>query len=119
MYGGWSGHATAANQAFDEIFVLTIPAFEWIQVSYTPKNPRHALTCHAVGGSQILTIGGLDSDDTSSNSDAYLAVFGTPDPFTQGLNIFDLHTLWWADHYSASPQPYHQSSSIQKIYAAK
>ena len=119
MYGGWSGHATAANTAFDEIFILSLPAFTWSKVEYTPQHPRHALTCHAVGGGQILTIGGLDSDNTVDNANAYLSVFSSPDPFVQGLGVFDLGTLSWQDHFSSNPGAYKQADSIMKIYTSR
>lgn len=119
MYGGWSGHATAANTPFDEIFVLSLPAFTRSKVDYTPQHPRHALTCHAVGGGQILTIGGLDSDNTEDNANAYLSVFSSPDPFAQGLGVFDLGTLSWKDHYSANPREYQQADLIKNIYSSR
>lgn len=87
-------------------------------MEYTPAHPRHGLTCESVGGGQILTIGGLDSDSTEPESDVYLTVFDSPDPFTQGLNVFDLGTLWWADQYTASPAPYTPALAIQAVYAA-
>lgn len=117
MYGGWSGRATSANRPYDEIHVLSLPAFQWHKVQYTTTSPRHGLTCESVGGGQILTIGGLDSDNTEPESDVYLTVFDSVDPFTQGLNVFDLKTLWWADQYTASPGPYTPAPAIQQIYA--
>jgi len=54
MYAGWDGN-NYGNQD-DTIHILSLPAFHWIQVQYTPKSGRFAHTCHSVGGSQILTI---------------------------------------------------------------
>jgi hypothetical protein len=116
MYAGWTGRNTAANLPYDEIFVLTLPAFQWIQVQYPPKYPRHTVTCHSVGGSQILTVGGLASDSTSDPT-AYIAVFNNQDPFAQGLGVFDMTTLQWKDKYEAKPVDYHQPSVISEIYA--
>ena len=80
-------------------------------------HPRHGLTCESVGGGQILTIGGLDSDSTEPESDVYLTVFDSVDPFTQGLNVFALGTLSWAEKYTAKPGPYTPALDIQAIYA--
>ena len=117
LFGGWSGRATSANMPFDEIHILTLPAFQWYKVQYPPLNPRHTVTCHSVGGGQILTIGGLNSDNTEPNPDVYLNVFEGHDPFAQGLNVFDLSTLWWKDQYTANPGPYVASKTIMDIYA--
>jgi len=117
LYGGWSGRATSANMPFDEIHILTLPAFQWYKVQYPPLNPRHTVTCHSVGGGQILTIGGLNSDNTEPDPDVYLNVFEGHDPFAQGLNVFDLSTLWWKDQYTANPGPYVASKTIMDIYA--
>ena len=60
VHGGWTGTFGAPSIPFDTIHILTLPAFHWIQVSYTTTSPRTGLTCNAVGASQILTIGGSD-----------------------------------------------------------
>lgn len=121
MYAGWSGHLGAASIPFDEIYILTLPAFYWIKVDYPPQHPRHGLTCNAVGGSQILTIGGLDSNSIhTTDTLTYTSPYDTtPDPFAQGLAIFDMTTLQFADQYTANASPYVQSDKIQNYYETR
>lgn len=118
MYAGWAGHLGPAAIPFDEIYVLTLPAFNWIKVDYPPQYPRHGLTCNAVGGSQILTIGGLDTNSKHTiDTYVYVSPFDTtPDPFTQGLAIFDLTTLQFADKYTAKAPRYVQSDTVKNYY---
>ena len=121
MYAGWDGRLGTQSIPFDEIYILTLPAFHWIKVDYPPQNPRHALTCNAVGGSQILTIGGLDTNSEHTIDDlTYTSPFDTAaDPFTQGLAIFDMTTLKFATQYTANASPYVQSDMVKNYYATR
>ena len=106
---------------YDTINILTLPAFHWISVPYYPQNPRHGLSCNAVGGSQILTIGGVDSKakvahgspdkNTKSTFDSH------PDPFAQGLAVFDMTSLAFSDHFTARAPPYEQSDVVKQFYS--
>jgi len=79
------------------------------------------LTCNAVGGSQIVIVGGLDSNSKvtfGSVVDITASVLdSTPDPFAQGLAIFDMTALAFADKYTANASPYVQSDQIKQFYA--
>jgi len=124
MYAGWNGNLGAAAIPYDEAYVLTLPGFFWIKAKYPAAHPRHGLTCNAVGGSQILTVGGVDTDTTLTHTGSGLeldqATFSqSPDPFTQGLAIFDMTTLSFASQFTAPPPPYVQSDPVQKYYAQK
>ena len=120
MYGGYDTRPGTAAIPYDTIHILTLPAFHWIAVPYNPQNPRHGHTCHGVGGSQILVIGGADANPkvtTGSDEDINRSRFETPDPlFKQGLGIFDLTTLSWKDKYSAKPPAYTWSEPIKSFY---
>ena len=124
MYAGWNGNLGAAAIAYDEVYVLTLPGFYWIKAKYPAAHPRHGLTCNAVGGSQILTIGGVDTNTVLTHSGTGLqldqATFSqSPDPFTQGLAIFDMTTLTFASQYTANAPPYVQSDPVQQYYSQK
>ncbi|MCJ1271096.1 hypothetical protein MMC22_010995 [Lobaria immixta] len=118
MYAGWAGHLGAAAIPFDEIYILTLPAFHWIEVYYPPQHPRHGVTCNAVGGSQILTIGGLDTNSKHTvDTLVYTSPYDTtPDPFAQGLAIFDMTSLQFADKYIAKAPQYVQSDTVKFYY---
>ncbi|KAK0728247.1 hypothetical protein B0T26DRAFT_767475 [Lasiosphaeria miniovina] len=119
VYGGWAGELGSAAVSYDEAFVLTLPGFRWIKADYPARHPRYGLTCNAAGGGQVLTIGGVDpTQNMSASADAYEAVFGTPDPFVQGLAVFDLGSLAWKDAYVSKPAAYVSAPQIQKYYNA-
>lgn len=118
IYAGWRGKLGSDAISLDEAFVLTLPGFRWIQASYPALYPRHGLTCNAVGGGQILTIGGVDTSQNDS-SDPYKSTFSTPDPFIQGLAVFSLSTLGWKDNYQSNPGPYTAAPAVQAYYRSK
>lgn len=121
VYAGWGTHLGPAAIQYDTINILTIPAFHWISVPYNPKHPRHAHSCNAVGGSQILTIGGVDSNSHVATGIVQSIVESTfassRDPFTQGLAIFDMTTMAFSDHFSARAPPYEQSEAVKQFYS--
>ena len=104
----------------DTINILTLPAFHWISVSYNPQNPRHGHSCNSVGGSQILVIGGVDTNCKAAtvNETADMATFDTtPDPFLQGLAIFNMTSLKFSDQYTAEAPDYEQSDLVKHFYS--
>ena len=105
---------------YDTINILTLPAFHWISIPYTPKSPRHGLSCNAVGGSQILTIGGVDSNSRVTGGNIESIVESTfdssPDPFVQGLAIFDMTAMAFSDQFIAGTPPYEQSEVVKQFY---
>ncbi|KAL8830529.1 MAG: hypothetical protein Q9191_001376 [Dirinaria sp. TL-2023a] len=113
VYAGWNTESGSAAIPLDTIHVLTLPAFHWIQVPYEPRFPRHAHSCISVGGSQILIIGGLDTNTAGTLQ----ATFSTPDPFAQGLAIFDMTALRFADQFTATAPPYVQSNRVKQFYS--
>ena len=102
---------------YDTISVLTLPAFHWITVPYNPQHPRHGHSCNPVGGSQVISIGGVDSTANSSANLDWFNAYNAPDPFAQGLAIFDMTTLSFADHYNSDAPPYEQSEEVKRFYA--
>ncbi|CAL3969373.1 unnamed protein product [Diplocarpon coronariae] len=121
IYAGWGGHLGADALPYDEIYILTLPAFQWIKVSYPPARPRHGHTCETVGNRQMLVIGGVDTrQDTPTNAapSVDLVTFATRDQFAQGLAIFDMTRLSWAAQYDADAAAYAQSDPVMSYYAS-
>ena len=118
VYAGWDGQLGPDAVPLDEAFVLTLPAFQWIKVSYPAASPRLGVQCTPVGGSQILTVGGADAAQNGPH-DVYSDVFNSTDPFNQGLNIFDMNKLAFASTFSANPPEYTAATVIQEFYASK
>ncbi|KAK3378325.1 hypothetical protein B0H63DRAFT_525561 [Podospora didyma] len=136
VYAGWAGKLGSSAIPYDQAFVLTLPGFHWVEADFAALHPRHGLTCHAVGGGQILTIGGVDMTQSSSSSKndsssggSYADVFNTPNPFAQGLAIFDLGSLSWKSLYTPpssskkntgrKPEDGFDSPSLKSIFAAE
>ncbi|KAL8993207.1 MAG: hypothetical protein Q9169_006519 [Polycauliona sp. 2 TL-2023] len=120
LYAGNNRHLGPDAVPYDEIFILTLPAFHWFKVDYPPQHPRSGHSCNALGGSQIISIGGLDANPKIflyNYTDIYRSAFNsTVDPFAQGLGIFNLTSLTWADHFTADARPYSQSQPIKNFY---
>ena len=119
VYAGWGTILGANAVQFDTINILTLPAFHWISVPHDPKTSRIGLSCNAVGGSQILTIGGRDANlDRGGNAISVSeSSYNSPDPNAQGLAIFDLTNLIWLDQYTAGAPPYEQSDPVKQFYS--
>ena len=123
VYGGTDGNLGAESVPYDTISILTLPAFRWVSVSYNPQNPRIGHTCHAVGGGQIAVVGGADANCQQVVGD-FAAVgrssFTRPDPFSQGLAIFDMNELQFVSRYTANGAAmYEQSDEIKAVYAGQ
>ncbi|KAI8220050.1 Kelch repeat-containing protein [Colletotrichum sp. SAR 10_86] len=61
---------------YDDIYILTIPSFQWIRGPYpansnvTGEFPKSMMSCNVVDNSQMLVIGGSYSNDTTYSCDA-------------------------------------------------
>ena len=118
VYAGWGGHLGDAALDYDEAFVLSLPAFQWFKAEYPPAAPRHGVTCAAVGGAQVLTVGGVDTLQNGPD-ELYNDVYNTSDPFTFGLNIFDMNKMAFASSYVAKAPEYTGAPQVKQYYASK
>ena len=121
VYAGYSGEIGPSSLPLDTVNILSLPAFNWFSVAYNPQNPRTRHTCEGVGGSQIAIIGGYDANSkvtTGSGNDIIRSEFSTPDPFAQGLAIFDLRTLdFAAECIAGGGAVYEPNDVITQFYA--
>ncbi|KAI4257003.1 MAG: hypothetical protein LQ352_001831 [Teloschistes flavicans] len=108
VYGGYGGNLGAGAEQYDEIWALTLPAFQWIKVDASHNSARIGHTCHIVGKSQLLSIGGADA----AQSDPW----STVDPAFQGLGTFDLNNWNWTNGYDANAAPYKRADPLVKLY---
>lgn len=78
MYGGQS---IFNDVPFDDIWILSLPTFTWIQVPSPLNNPpgRTGHTCHAIG-SEMLVLGGWTADDVCEVAD---------------IHVFNMSSLRW------------------------
>lgn len=61
IYGGAGMEPDTSG--FDDVYILTIPSFQWIKMfpddgNVTGSTPHHSLTCNVVDGAQMLILGG-------------------------------------------------------------
>lgn len=118
VYAGWNNTLGDYATSFDAAYVLSLPSFNWFKADYVASNPRHALTCEHIGGGQVLTIGGLDTSQHDA-SNQYRGVFHTVDPFPQGLGIFDLSSMSFAESFEANRTTYDYADALSTYYQTR
>lgn len=106
VFGGLGGD----NRPYDDVFILSLPAFTWTTAPYMPKSPRYLHSCAVVGKRQMLVVGGVDENIWNSL---------TPDPWPQGLGIFDMTDLKWKTDYDANAEDYETPSTVRLWYEEK
>ena len=89
------------NMALDEVFVLSIPSFNWQKADYTPSHPRVDHSCNVIGNRQMVVIGG--QNPASDNGTALLE---TPDVWANGIGVFEMTKMEWNARYNASAAEY-------------
>lgn len=92
-------------EIFDDLYVLTIPGFYW-QAVYNGNSPRTRHTCEVIGNRQMVVVGGLSNR----------ASWTDPDPFLQGLGIFDMTDMNWSPSYNANAAAYESSEAVKSWY---
>ena len=118
MYGG---HVLRDYHTPNEVFILSIPAFQWFQAEYQPAIPRSLHTCHTTNTNQLIIIGGVNPTYTNywsvglSNSSGY----ESRDSWAEGIGIFDMTTLKFKDSYEAKAKPYEPPKLIKSFYRDK
>ena len=119
VYAGDNGTLGASSVPCDTVNILSLPAFNWFSAAYNPQNPRSGHTCEGVGGGQIAIIGGKDANPpVNIQGPQAETTLSTPDPFAQGLAIFDLRTLEFASEYKAGGGAvYEPNQVISQFYA--
>lgn len=118
VYAGWNNTLGDRAVSFDAAYVLSLPSFNWFRADYAAAAPRHGLTCNHIGGGQVLTVGGLDTSQSDA-SDQYRGVYHTEDPFPQGLAVFDLASLSFADAFDANRTTYDYADAVQTYYQTR
>ena len=107
------------GEKFDEIYVLTLPAFRWFRANHTSTSPRWGHTCHATNTRQMIMIGGtnpLNSTYFDSNGD----LGGEPqDPWEQGIAVLDMTTLKFKNSFQFRADLYEPPYAIQQYYNSR
>jgi hypothetical protein len=90
FFGGQNLVPYAEQLQYDDMYILTIPAFQWIKIDMSNQSippARAGHTCDIVGR-QMVVIGGFTSTEISCDS--------------PGIYVFDATTLEWTTGYSSA-----------------
>ena len=106
IYGGFN---IENHRAYETVYVLTIPAFQWIKILDTDNQEsrlpgqeigRHEQTCHLYGDRQMVMLGGqLSFQDVAQNNE-------TCNPWHPVIRILDTTTFEWQTEFIPTPEPY-------------
>ncbi|KAK6518330.1 hypothetical protein TWF506_005489 [Arthrobotrys conoides] len=100
MYGGITYDENRTPRYLDDVWILTLPSFQWIKI-FEGESPRYGHTCHvAPKGRQMITIGGLGGYYTANFNDSQC------DWEAKSVALYDLTTLQWSSTYLAHSEPY-------------
>lgn len=105
MYGGWD--PTQSNKYFDEVWVLSLPSFTWVEI-YNGTAPRFGHSCHTVGNRQMITIGGLDNVNATDYCDwefMSVAIYDLTDGTVNG----------WGSIFSVDKPPYQVNAQVSAV----
>lgn len=91
MYGGRDG----VNTYYDEVWILSLPSFQWVQVN-SGSSPRYGHTCHVAGNRQMITVGGATTSKVATDCDWE----------TKGVGVLDMSSISWGSAYDANASPY-------------
>ncbi|KUJ23150.1 uncharacterized protein LY89DRAFT_679956 [Mollisia scopiformis] len=111
VFGGTTGvsQTAATNLTLSKVYILTMPAFQWIETNVTATIWRALHTCSVIGNRQMISIGGIpDQDQLPAN---------WFDPWTNGMQIFDMTELFWTDSYNASAAEYEAPDVVKQFYS--
>jgi hypothetical protein len=107
--------ATIADQARnvlrDEVFVLTIPGFNWQKAKYSSQWPRMGHTCNVVGYRQMANCG-----RTQPSASSKLKLLSRKDPWANGIGIFDMTERQWKSKYEAQAASYVTPQVVKSWY---
>ncbi|KAJ9611459.1 hypothetical protein H2200_004643 [Cladophialophora chaetospira] len=96
------------NEAFRDVYILSLPAFQWFRAHRPDTTRRTGHRCQLIGNRSMLVIGG----GLFANSDLTKV-----DPHPNGLGIFDLSTLQWTTTYNATAPAYERPTMVQDYYS--
>lgn len=85
------------------VYVLSLPSFNWQKQSVASNIGRYMHSCNVIGNGQMVVVGGI------------VGANNIPDPWPQGLGVFDMSAMEWAASYNASAAPY-VTPKVTKAY---
>lgn len=74
------------------------------------------MTCTSTKNRQAIIVGGTSTDQASIPDPQN---WEAQDPWTKGINVFDMTTLNFTDKYDAQASPYEASTLIRNSYSSR
>ncbi|CUS08010.1 unnamed protein product [Tuber aestivum] len=114
IYGGGTDFKSPMlsmnDTAFDDMYILSLPAFRYYQVKLGDVKPevRQRMTCHVVNNKQILVLGGHRVNSSEPPTDCQW----------DELNLFDMNTLQWETEYDPNPPGDSKFAANAEVLAA-
>ncbi|KAI1770838.1 hypothetical protein F4818DRAFT_223084 [Hypoxylon cercidicola] len=108
IYGGTSDQLGVITS---DVYVLSLPGFVFFRAN-SAGTPRadHACVVVGKGKRQMLSYGGVDGGSGLRSSTT------TPDPWRQGLGIFDMTEMRWTDSYDPNAINYEPPADVNSWY---
>lgn len=108
MFGGLPATAPEGMSAYGDMWVLTIPGFQWFKADAVVEG--RAWTACAAYGRQLIVVGG--------NAERSLESWTVEqrDPWPQGIGVFDLSAFKWSAAYDPEAGEYESPQMIQNWY---
>ncbi|SPO00310.1 uncharacterized protein DNG_03155 [Cephalotrichum gorgonifer] len=97
---------------FDDVYILSLPGFVWSKADTSEGGKRSSHSCVVVGKRQMLSVGGTNDKISGQGQNIWL----DPDPFPQGLGIFDMTELSWSTDYSSDAAAYDSPKVVKDWY---
>lgn len=107
LYSGWGG-TFSDGSVLDDVWVLSIPAFRWFNVSPDRAQARYSHQCVQIG-SQMVIIGGGNKRKWWESTDS----------FDRGLGVLDLNTISWKSGFEAKSDEYEGPAPVREWYDKK
>lgn len=110
---------SAAVATLSKVYILTLPAFHWLEVPTSASTWRNNHKCQKIGEKSIsqhnqrlmLSVGG-DQHPSGVDWSSYV------DSWNSAMKIFDLTTLTWSDSYNPSAKAYTRPDMINRFYSS-
>ena len=92
LYGGQNLMPSDNQTQYDDMWILTVPSFTWIQVNTTNQSVPHGRVGHScsIWNGQIVVIGGFTGADLSCDS---------------GFYVFSASNLTWQNNFASLGGP--------------
>lgn len=103
--------AAPDDEGYKDVYLLSLPAFQWFKANATVDVRRASHTCSVIGKRQTISIGGRFPSSRR-------ALGHQPDPWSSGIGIFDMTLLRWQDHYYAGTEKYDMPDVVKSHYTA-